>query len=155
LVISTYVILHVQDVLSPTDISYQDGSKQNKHYYYTRGWNLQALFAYIVGIALPFPGFVGTLGPSVSSSAANLGHLGWLLSFVSSFVVYYLVCLVFPTQNQRRVKELGLGWEEMAGRKLLAEDGTVISEGMEGHRDHRMGDEKIGVEVGEGQDLGW
>lgn len=74
-----------------------DGSKHNKHYYYTYGWNLQAVFAYIVGVALPFPGFVGTLGPKVSAPAARLGDLGWILSFCVSFVVYYVVCRIFPT----------------------------------------------------------
>lgn len=38
-------------------------------------------------------------------------------------------------QNQKRVKEMNLGWEEMAERELVAEDGTVILEGMEGHPD--------------------
>lgn len=90
-----------------------NGSKDNDHYYYTRGWNLQALFAYIVGIALPFPGFVGTLGPKVSPAATKLGQLGWILSFVSSFIVYYAVCQVFPTQNQKRVSEANLAFEEM------------------------------------------
>lgn len=32
------------------------GDKTNKHYYYKFGWNLQALFAYCCGLALPFPG---------------------------------------------------------------------------------------------------
>ena len=68
-----------------------DGSKDNQHYRYTGGVNLQAVFAYIVGIALPFPGFVGTLGPTVAPAAQKLGQLGWMLSFVTSFVVYYLV----------------------------------------------------------------
>lgn len=52
------------------------------------GWNLQGVIAYLVGIALPFPGFVGTLGANVSETADQLGHLGWLLSFSVSFVVY-------------------------------------------------------------------
>lgn len=77
------------------------------------GWNLQAAFAYIVGIALPFPGFVGTLGPTVSAPAQHLGQLGWMLSFASSFVVYYVVCVIWPTQNQKRVREMGLRFEEM------------------------------------------
>lgn len=90
-----------------------DGSKENKHYYYAMGWNLQAVFAYIVGIALPFPGFVGTLGPHVSEAAANLGHLGWMLSFTSSFVVYYVICRIWPTQNQKLIRQMGLKFEEM------------------------------------------
>jgi NCS1 family nucleobase:cation symporter-1 len=110
-----------------------DGSRYNKHYFYNWGINFQAVFAYLVGIALPFPGFVGTLGPHVSKPAQELGQLGWMLSFVTSFVVYYLVCLVWPTKNQRLVKEMGLGWEEMSYRDIVSEDGTVITEDMTGH----------------------
>jgi nucleobase:cation symporter-1, NCS1 family len=110
-----------------------NGSQANKHYYYTMGWNLQALLAYIVGIALPFPGFVGTLGPHVSKSAQELGQLGWLLSFFTSFVVYYVTCRILPTRNQKFVKEMGLGWEEMSYRDIVAEDGTIITDDLTGH----------------------
>jgi len=105
-----------------------NGSKENKHYYYHRGWNIQAIFAYICGIALPFTGFVGTLGPHVSTSATNMGRLGWILSFVTSFTVYWIVCKLWPTRNQRLIKEMGLAWEEMGDREIIAEDGTVIVE---------------------------
>lgn len=129
-----------------------DGSKSNKHYRYNTGCNLQAVIAYLVGIALPFPGFVGTLGPTVSAAAADLGHLGWMLSFVSSFVVYYVLCLIWPTKNQRLIREMGLGWEEMSHRELVAVDGTIITDELEGHPDDRMCgqvDEKaVGVSVG-------
>ncbi|CAK4030652.1 uracil permease [Lecanosticta acicola] len=105
-----------------------DGSRHNRHYYYCHGWNLQAAIAYIVGIALPFPGFVGTLGPSVSSTATKLGQLGWMLSFASSFLVYYVLCKIFPTTNQKLVRESRLSWEEMSSRDLVVLDGTMISE---------------------------
>ncbi|KAK9776792.1 putative Uracil permease-like protein [Seiridium cardinale] len=94
--------------------SLYDGAKSNKHYYYYRGWNVQAAIAYIVGVAVPFPGFIGTLGASVSTTATNIGHLGWLLSFSISFVVYYCLCKVWPTKNQRLIKEMGLSWEQLA-----------------------------------------
>lgn len=110
-----------------------DGSRGNKHYFYHMGWNVQAVIAYLVGIALPFPGFVGTLGPNVSQPAQELGQLGWLLSFVTSFVVYYVICKVWPTRNQRLIKDMGLGWEEVSYREIVSEDGTVITEGMTGH----------------------
>lgn len=115
-----------------------DGSSDNEHYYYTFGWNVQAVIAYLVGIALPFPGFVGTLGATVSVPAQRLGHCGWLLSFTTSFVVYYCLCLVWPTQNQRRVKELGLGWEEISYREVVAADGTVIPNEVEGEEADRV-----------------
>lgn len=105
-----------------------NGSRSNQHYYYTKGWNLQAVIAYLCGIALPFPGFVGTLGAHVSTGATELGRLGWLLSFTVSFVVYWVICLIWPTANQKLVKEMGLGWEESCGDEILAADGTVIVE---------------------------
>lgn len=113
-----------------------DGSSVNKHYYYHYGWNLQALFAYIVGIALPFPGFVGTLGPHVSPAAQKLGQLGWLLSFFTSFVVYYVVCKIWPTKNQKLIREMGLGWEEISYREIVAEDGTMITDDKMEHSDY-------------------
>lgn len=118
-----------------------DGSRGNPHYYYTHGWNLQALFAYIVGIALPFTGFVGTLGPHVPESAQKLGQLGWMLSFTSSFVVYYVVCKIWPTQNQKVIKEMALGWEEMSYREIVTADGVVITDAMTGHPETKFDSE--------------
>ena len=42
----------------------------------------------------------------------NLGSLGWMISFVTSFVVYYAICLVWPTKNQKIVKQQRLRWEQ-------------------------------------------
>lgn len=108
-----------------------NGSKENKHYYYHRGWNVQAIIAYICGIVPPFPGFVGTLGANVPAAATDIGRLGWLLSFFVSFVVYYLICLIWPTHNQRIIREMGIGWEQESGDFLVAADGTeIVQEGM-------------------------
>lgn len=89
---------------------------------------MQAYIAYLAGIALPFPGFVGTLGASVSDSALHLGNLGWILSFSVSFVVYVALCTVWPTQNQKAVKEMGFKWEDASGDQFVAADGTVMVE---------------------------
>lgn len=91
-----------------------DGKKTNPHYYYYRGWNIQAYIAYIAGALIPFPGFVGSLGANVSTTATNLGHIGWCLSFVVSIVVYLGLCYVWPTQNMRAMKSMNLVWEQMA-----------------------------------------
>ncbi|KUI59673.1 Allantoin permease [Cytospora mali] len=105
-----------------------DPTSSNKHYYYNKGWNIQAYIAYICGVALPFPGFIGTLGVNVSASASHMGDLGWILSFVVSFVVYVGLCMVWPTHNQKVVKEMGYGWEYAVGDEFVAPDGTVIVE---------------------------
>jgi nucleobase:cation symporter-1, NCS1 family len=108
--------------------SLYNGTKSNRHYYFHFGWNLQAVIAYLCGIALPFPGFVGTLGAHVSTQALDLGRLGWVISFFSSFVVYLAICTVWPTKNQKIVREMGLKWEEQSGEAIIAEDGTEIVE---------------------------
>lgn len=105
-----------------------DPSKSNKRYYYAKGWNIQAYIAYIVGIALPFTGFVGTLGPKVSTTATRMGDLGWCLSFISSLVVYYCLCRIWPTENQKLIRESGLGWEELSGDDIMTIDGTTMVE---------------------------
>ena len=121
------------------------GTSSNKHYYYHRGWNIQGVIAYLCGIALPFPGFVGTLGASVSSGATDLGRLGWLLSFTVSFVVYFAICKVWPTRNQELIKEMGLRWEEMKGDTILTPDGTEIVE--EGKTVRSRGEISDGADV--------
>lgn len=105
-----------------------DPSRTNKHYYYHAGWNIQAYVAYVAGIALPFAGFVGTLGASVSPEALRLGDLGWMISFVTSFLVYYGLCLVWPTRNQKTIREQRLSWEQAGNEEIIAPDGTTIFE---------------------------
>lgn len=106
--------------------SLYNGSKSNAHYYYHKGWNIQAVIAYLCGIVPPFPGFVGTLGPKVPIAATDLGRLGWVLSFVISFTVYWALCLVWPTKNQKLIKDMGLRREQQADEEIYAEDGTLI-----------------------------
>ena len=105
-----------------------DPGKSNRYYHYHAGCNIQAYIAYLSGIALPFAGFAGTLGASVSDEALHLGSLGWMISFIASFTVYYGLCLVWPTRNQRLIKEQGLGWEQAASDEFEAPDGVAIYE---------------------------
>jgi NCS1 family nucleobase:cation symporter-1 len=105
-----------------------DGSRSNPHYFYTRGWNINAYIAYIAGIALPFAGFIGTLGVNVSTAAIDLGHIGWLLSFFVSAFAYYVCCLIWPTPSQRAVREQGLKYEELSHQETYIS--PIILEGI-------------------------
>ncbi|KGO37810.1 Permease, cytosine/purine, uracil, thiamine, allantoin [Penicillium expansum] len=87
------------------------GSSDNHYYWFYKGWGLQAYAAYLIGIALPFTGFVGTLGASVPAVGVHMGDMGWLLSFFVSAFAYYVICSIFPTGVQRAIKDQGLGWE--------------------------------------------
>ncbi|KAJ9156488.1 Uracil permease-like protein [Pleurostoma richardsiae] len=108
-----------------------DPSKSNRHYRYHKGWNLQALIAYCIGIALPFPGFVASLGASgVNEAGQHLFSMGWLLSFFTSLIIYPLICMVWPTANHKIIREQGMTWEQ-AGKEVLEgeEAGTVSDSG--------------------------
>jgi NCS1 family nucleobase:cation symporter-1 len=43
-----------------------------------------------------------------------------------------VLCLIWPTANQKIIKQVGLGWEERCGDTVVAEDRTEIVE--EGER---------------------
>ena len=88
------------------------------------------MIAYVIAIAFPFPGmsplktthtttnktlgFVGSLGANVSTTATRMGDLGWILSFTTGFICYYIICTFWPTENQRIIKEQGYTWEQTA-----------------------------------------
>ncbi|KAF8864865.1 putative allantoin permease [Acephala macrosclerotiorum] len=93
-----------------------DGKKTNPTYYYTKGWNWQAYVAYACGFAIGFPGFCGNLGAKVSTTARELGYLGWILAFSVSIIVYVGLCLIWPTQSQRAVRTMELSWEKKVSR---------------------------------------
>jgi len=50
------------------------------------------------------------------------------MSFFVSFVVYTAICWVWPTGNQKLIREMGLGWEQASGDVLYGLDGTEIVE---------------------------
>lgn len=103
------------------------------------------MIAYLAGIALPFAGFVGTLGAKVSVEASDLGDLGWCLSFAASFVVYWALCTVWPTKNQKLIREAGLRWEEMGDAPIITEDGTEIVEDGKVVRERSVNEDGEGV----------
>jgi nucleobase:cation symporter-1, NCS1 family len=78
---------------------------------------------------LPFAGFVGTLGASVSAPATHLGQLGWMISFITSFVVYYVLCLAWPTRNQKLLKEMEIRWEQAADEDQVLYEGSTGEDG--------------------------
>lgn len=105
-------------------------------YWYTKGWNIRAVGAWIVGVALPFPGFVATFGTvSVNTGATRMWYLGHLLSLTVSSLVYYVSFLVFPDE---RINS-SLGFEE------LAREQDIVLEGQEA-LEYRAKEKSIGLE---------
>ncbi|KAK9413551.1 putative Allantoin permease [Seiridium unicorne] len=103
--------------------------KTNIHFRYHRGWNIQAVIAYLAGIALPFPGFAASLGASGVNQAGNdLFYLGWLLSFSTALVVYIVLCKLWPTKNQKLIRDRNMGWEEYASVQIEDDSSSSAQE---------------------------
>ncbi|KAH8660546.1 putative allantoin permease [Xylariales sp. PMI_506] len=101
-----------------------DPRATNEHYRYHAGWNVQAVLAYLIGVALPFPGFTASLGAKgINQAGYDLFYLGWLLSFSTSFVSYNVLCYFWPTRNQQRLRAREqIGWEQCAPRDEVLDD---------------------------------
>jgi len=59
-------------------------------YFYYHGFNLRAFSAFVIGFALPLPGFIGSFGHSFSVVADRLYWLGWFLSLSMGSLSYYI-----------------------------------------------------------------
>ncbi|KAK2785270.1 hypothetical protein FQN53_007846 [Emmonsiellopsis sp. PD_33] len=78
--------LHIPDVFLGTPAS---------RYFYTKGANVRAFAAFVIGFLLPLPGFVGSFGHKVDEAATHMFNLGWVLSFLVGGVAYWGICLVW------------------------------------------------------------
>lgn len=98
------------------------GNKHNKNYWYYGGWNIQAYAAYITAVGLCMIGFVNKVGAAVPPAGVKLGELGWLITFPTGAVVYYVLCKIWPHQNYKNMRDLR--WEELAKRDEGVLDGV-------------------------------
>ncbi|KAF9067601.1 NCS1 nucleoside transporter [Rhodocollybia butyracea] len=72
-------------------------SDPNAPYWYRRGVNWRGIVAWICGSFIPFPGLIGSYNAkAVDLSAVHMFQNGWLISIGITFVVYYVICLLFP-----------------------------------------------------------
>lgn len=82
----------------------------NGRYWYTGGFHWRAYAAYVCGIALPFPGFLGSLGvkgvKEVTGAAFHIYDIGYLTAFVVSIVVYTTICKISPPPNVAEARAL-------------------------------------------------
>lgn len=70
-------------------------------YYYSRGINWRAYVAWIVGFTPQLPGFISTINPSIKTSAGavNLYDLAFIVGFLISFFLYWILCTLSPPQG--------------------------------------------------------
>lgn len=64
-------------------------------YYFFHGLNLRAFAAFVLGFLLPLPGFAASFGYDIGTAAPRMYALGWILSFLTGALAYFVICLVF------------------------------------------------------------
>lgn len=96
----------------------------NGRYWYTGGFHWRAYAAYVCGIAVPFPGFLGSLGvkgvKNPQGAAYHIYDIGYLTAFVISITVYTAICKISPPSNVAEARALPF---EHQAREL---DGAVL-----------------------------
>ncbi|KAF9892145.1 hypothetical protein FE257_002551 [Aspergillus nanangensis] len=85
-------------------------------YTYWKGWNLQAIAAWLAGTAFVIHGVAGALNPEMTGQASkNMYKIGFFLSFLMGATVYYVGSLVFPSPIYPEGREdMETRWEYMA-----------------------------------------
>lgn len=68
-------------------------------YYYYKGFNFRAYVAWVCGVVVVISGISGAIKPgSISQTAVNLYNTGFILSFATGAIVYYVLCKLFPVK---------------------------------------------------------
>jgi len=88
--------------------------------------------AYICGIALSFPGLLGQIGvKNVSAplnAATQIYDIGYLTSFITSMVIYTVLCKVSSPDNVAEAR--AMPFEYMASKEVLSfANGREVSRG--------------------------
>ncbi|PWN31738.1 NCS1 nucleoside transporter family [Meira miltonrushii] len=86
--------------------------KPDQPYRYLGGFNLRAFAAYISGIAMTVTGFAGILGANVSSTAQHMYTLAYPIGFLTSGLVYLILCTIFPIPGSYDVRKSGKTFNE-------------------------------------------
>ncbi|PIL23651.1 transporter [Ganoderma sinense ZZ0214-1] len=122
IMITDYWIVHKGNIYIDDAYTSEPGSR----YMYFHGINLNAAFAYISGMMIPFVGFLGTFGLPVPLAASRCDEIGWYVSAMVAGVVYVVLCRLHPLENVDR----SISWEALASGTLAGRvqrgDGSVM-----------------------------
>ncbi|KAH3899929.1 uridine permease SCDLUD_004245 [Saccharomycodes ludwigii] len=119
------------------------------------GTNWRAVVAYILGIVPNFPGFIGSLGPTVPIGAMRVYYLNYFVGYLTSFLIYCILCYYFPFNgmpkgvkffDRTKFFERWVEVEDFAQRRKL-----YIEEGIDDDDEFEDADDNVaktsGVEV--------
>ncbi|KAL4894073.1 permease for cytosine/purines, uracil, thiamine, allantoin-domain-containing protein [Aspergillus ambiguus] len=129
IIIVDYVLARKGNIHVP---SLYIGSKKGLYWFWS-GANWLGVFAWCGGVAMGLPGLVGKYQPElVSAAAINMFKMGWILTFVTASVVYFVLIKAVPPQVfPEGLEGLPVRWEYLA------------KEGREGFLDGERGDGQV------------
>ncbi|EGD85830.2 hypothetical protein H113_06804 [Trichophyton rubrum MR1459] len=110
-------------------------------YYFTKGFNIRAFAAFIVGSLLPLPGLIGSFGNSFSTAADHMFSLGWILSFLVGSLAYWILCALFKVPGD----DASYGFEEKVAEaeEMICQGGDALSPSCEAKGDTSLQVEEI------------
>jgi NCS1 family nucleobase:cation symporter-1 len=95
-------------------------------YWFSSGVNWYGVIAWLLGTTMGIPGLIGQYQPQIISKAAKYMYMmGWLLTFFTSAILYYIMTLFAKRRIFPRGREsTPLKWEWLAneGREGFYED---------------------------------
>ncbi|KAK0713048.1 permease for cytosine/purines, uracil, thiamine, allantoin-domain-containing protein [Lasiosphaeria miniovina] len=114
IILVDYVFAHNGNIHVP---SLYDGSKSGL-YWFSSGVNWLSVFAWLAGVSIGLPGLMAQYQPqAVGLVGKRMYTMGWILTFATAAVVYFIGIKVFPP----RIYPAGFGMP--ANWEYLAKDG--------------------------------
>lgn len=105
-------------------------------YYYSKGWNIRAYVAYVVGVVPNFYGFLNNMGVDAPVGVTRFYYFAYWVGLFVSGGVYWALCMLSPPAIMYRH-----GWKEQSNYirpeeiiGLPLEEGAGSSDGKEGGR---------------------
>lgn len=79
--------LHIPDLFT---------SNKAGAYYYTKGWNIRAYVAYVIGVVPNFYGFLNNMGVDAPIGVTRFYYFAYWVGIFVSGLVYWGLCKVYP-----------------------------------------------------------
>lgn len=118
----------------------------NGRYWYQHGFHWRAYAAYLCGVIIPFPGFIGSIGVKSLAGplnpAAQIYSFGYLLAFVVGGFVYYVLCKLSPPPHVQEARNLP--FESMGMREVLIAISSPVSVGPDHDLQVETSEQKMG-----------
>ncbi|KIW49421.1 hypothetical protein PV05_11101 [Exophiala xenobiotica] len=96
-------------------------SDKNAAYHYTKGWNIRAYIAYIIGVVPNFYGFLNNMGVDAPMGVTKFYYFAYWVGLFVAGATYWVLCKLFPP-----VIMYNEGWMEVKNYVRPEEEAQVL-----------------------------